>query len=201
MALIELCTLQDVKTRIGKAVTDTKDDEAINQIIPAVSAAIEDYIERYVHSTAHVEVFNVRSGQHIFFLRGVPVTAITAVHNDLDRDFGTATLIDSEEYSCDTECGILYFEPGYPALAGDRVLQVTYTGGVAADTAALENTNTGRVLREAAILQAAYLTRTRKTIGAVSESGGELGAITWARGDSLLPEVTAKLKPLKPGAP
>lgn len=199
MALIELCTLQDVKTRVGKATTDTKDDEAIRQVIPAVSASIEDFIDRYVENTTHVEVFNVESRQRVFFLKGYPVSSITTVHNDLDRLFSTSTVVDSDEYTCNLDDGILYFEPGYPALTGWRVLQVTYAGGIAEDTDDLETTNEGLILREAALLQAAYLLRTRTSIGAVSEAGGELGSITWHRGDNFIPEVLAKLRPLQRG--
>ena len=197
MALIHLCTLQDLKNRIEQPETVITDNVAITQIIPGVSAEIEKFIGRFIHRTDYTEVFDIHtSNDLIHVLSGYPNVSITDVRCAHDRIFDTASIMDTDTYEVDPDTGIVEFELGY-LYTGFRVLQVNYNGGIATDTDDLESSNEGLILREAAVIQCAHRVNTRKEIGATSMGGGELGNVSWITGHGLLPEVQDRLRPLR----
>lgn len=196
MVAFNLCTIQEVKTRLDIGETQTKDIAALQKIIPNVSSDIEEFIRRHIEKKAYTEVFDV-DGNLTFFLKGYPVTSITDVRFATDWDFDTASVVETAAYTTEKlEAGILKFLPGY-LWDWPRALQINYTGGIATDRSDLANSNEGRVLNEAAILECAYRVRTRHTIGAESEAAGDAGAVTWQRGGRFIREVEAVLKPLR----
>jgi hypothetical protein len=201
MALINLCKLEDVKNLIESKETIIKDNTALQDIIPAVSAQIEKHIGRFVEKTTHVEVFDVDTKVDlVFWLAGYPVTSITDIKQNLDRDFtSTADIMDSDTYGVKTATGRVRFEAGY-LYTGFQTLQITYVGGIATDTEDLKTTDVstdGLILRKAATRQCAYLVNTRTQIGATNVDGGQLGGVSWVTGEDLLPEVVKLLYPLR----
>jgi hypothetical protein len=196
MVAFNLCTLQEIKTRIDSSNVQVKDAAALQKIIPNVSADIEEYLRRDIEEKAYTQVFDVENNL-VFFLKAYPVTAITDVRFATDWDFDTSSIVDMDAYSTEKlEAGVLKFLPGY-LWNGIRALQVNYTGGIATDQDDLKNSNEGRIINEAAILECCFRARTRHVIGAESEVVGDAGSVTWQRGGRFLREVEAMLKPLR----
>jgi hypothetical protein len=194
---IRLCTKDDIKVRIGQAKTVTKDNLAMDQLIPAVSAEIEEFIRRFVHKTNYTDVFDVRDkGNLRFVLSAYPVVSITDVRCDLDREFDTASIMNTDTFDFNAEAGLLYFEKGY-LYTGFRVLQVNYNGGIATNTMDLQNSNAGLILREAAIKECAFRIKTRDQIGAIHVVAGQLGSVSWPVAQDLQSDVKQMLKPLQ----
>lgn len=197
-AVFNLCTALDVNRRLDTGPLQTKDTIALQQIIPAVSSDIEDYLRRWITKTDHTEVFDVNDSL-TYFLKGYPVASITDVRFATDWDFDTASVVATAAY-CSTanslKSGILRFKSGY-YWNGVQALEVNYNGGIATDYADLDSSNEGRLLKECAILEAGYRVRTRHTIGAESEYAGDAGNVSWQRGERFLREVERKLKPLR----
>jgi hypothetical protein len=72
VAQIRLCTKDDIKVRIGQAKTVTKDNLAMDQVIPGVSAEIEQFIRRFVHKTNYTDVFDVKDKGNLRFVLSGP---------------------------------------------------------------------------------------------------------------------------------
>jgi hypothetical protein len=134
---MDLSTLARVKVHLdatGQKIVKAESESMLSALITAYSASFETYLNRTVEATSRTLQTNVHPGERVFELPAYPVTAITSVKNAEDRDFASATAIDSDDYYCDTEKGLLYVD-GYVLLPGPGVLQVVYTGGMAADAA------------------------------------------------------------------
>jgi hypothetical protein len=191
---IQLCTLDEFKTRTKGDDTVSLDDDVIKQLIPSVSADIEEHLGRQIHLTTTTEYFDVKQdSQTAWLLRAYPVTGITSVHFDPDWAWGSATEISSSYYRERGAAGILDIDPGL-TYAAPQALKVVYMGGIVANAAALLTSNVGLILKEAAMMQIAYLVNTRGMIGATDASGGGAGSVGWVTGEDLLPEVAKKLK-------
>lgn len=133
---MDLTTLDKVYLALGTSgvATDKAHGGLLSEMITAISARVEQSMRRHVQSTSRTVVYDVQPGQRMVQLFGYPVTSVTTVHHDLDRDFASDSLIDSDNYSVDSRTGALWLDYEY---APDRqILQVVYTGGMAATTAA-----------------------------------------------------------------
>ena len=133
---MDLTTLARVKTLLYP--WDRLDyDNTITQLITDVSGQVESALSRGTESAARTEYFSAEPGQQVFPLRGYPVASITSVKEDLgDRAFTTdANTIDAELYTANNDTGALYIH-GWACVGGHKTLQVVYTGGMAATTAA-----------------------------------------------------------------
>lgn len=104
--------------------------DQINQVIPAVSRAIEKYLEvDGLELRERTEYFNVIAGQNYFALRTIGIVSITSIRSSQLRDW-TVDPIDAQYYTFDPVRGILEFD-GYYLETGPRTLKVVYEGGIA----------------------------------------------------------------------
>lgn len=129
---MDLTTIERVKAHIGKSTPDM--DGTLSILITATSAMVERYLRRHVQSTSRTEYYDVAPATCRVFLRGVPVTTITTIHNDDLREYGSSTLIDSDDYTITERIGEVAFD--YILEPGTNALKVVYTGGMAASTGA-----------------------------------------------------------------
>lgn len=164
--------------------------------IAAVSQVVEKRLDRFLKAEARTVYADIERHQSKVFLRGYPVSAVASVYEDASRVFGTGTLVDSSCYTFGNgNEGMLSFD--YALSAGPKALKVTYTGGMAADTAALATAYPDLV--EAVDQQLLYLFRNKGTLGLSSVSGGSIGGggtkigptfVTWLRSfGNLLPDL------------
>lgn len=124
-------------------------DTEINALLYSVSDAIARYCNRargtdqYVESKSRTEDHDVRRSQREFWLRAVPVTSITSVSYDEERDFGGTTALNAADYEFDGTTGRLRIRYAlHPGSFPDRylnALRVVYVGGLVATLQALRS--------------------------------------------------------------
>ncbi|MFH1230004.1 MAG: phage head-tail connector protein [Planctomycetota bacterium] len=107
----DLTTLDEVKTDL-ELTTATTYDDILEALIDAVSNWIENsYCKRQFLSRPYTEYIDGK-GNDTIYLKHRPVTAVTTIHDDVDRVFDSNTLINSSEY-------YPYENEGYVRLFGE----------------------------------------------------------------------------------
>ena len=129
---MDLTTAARVKERLGLTASDTSEDAIIASLITRVSAEAEVLMNRHAESTSRTVQLTVDDWQTLS-LPGYPITSVTSIHNDADRNFGAETLIATSDYYVESASGLIFFEVGL--VRGPGVMQVIYTGGMSDSTA------------------------------------------------------------------
>jgi len=145
----DLTTLANVKAWIKEPGTGL--DALISDLISRVSKQIKVYCERDILSTTYTEYYNGR-GTNSLMLNQYPVTAITSINDDLDRNFTSETLIDSDDiiFNSGTDkakAGIVYLD-GLNFSCGRNNIKVVYVAGYATIPADLEQACIRMVIAE-----------------------------------------------------
>ena len=175
-----LCTIDDIKERLGLDTTNTQHDAVLAQIAAGFTALAERYCGRGLVLTES-EVTEYHTGQsNLLQVRRYPIASIESVKEAFDFDFSLATAL-----TADTDYRLIDGgRKGVLArLWGDWCkqydsIQVVYRGGYAAAGATPDEGETAMPedLREAAILQGAFMFKRRDDLGlsAVSFNGGSI---------------------------
>lgn len=130
---MDLTTATRIKLRLGIDEDDTSQDSILGQMIARVSAEAEVLMNRHAESTSRTVQIDAHKIMRHVSLSGYPVTSITSVHNDVDRNFGSDTILAAADYYSDDDAGLLWFEVTLSPARG--ALQIIYTGGMATTTA------------------------------------------------------------------
>lgn len=131
---MDLTTTTRVKARITVDASDVQYDALLSSLIARASAEAERIMNRKAEAISRTAQFDVSVSMRSLSLPAYPVSSITTIWNDRERDFGNETTIATADYYSDDAAGLVYFEV---ALApGPGVLKITYTGGMGASTAA-----------------------------------------------------------------
>ena len=165
---MDLSTLARVRDRLGFEDSDTSDDTLLQVLLSRVSEAAAKYLNRKATSETTTEQLDVDAGQRTFHLKGFPVTSITTVKSATDRDFSSASAIDSGDYYSDGDAGLLHMD--YSTAAGRGVFQVVYVGGMAATAAAFVTAYAD--IADAIDEQTAFYYQRRQAVGVRSENMG-----------------------------
>lgn len=184
---MDCTTLSDVRLGLSFAVADTTRDTLLSAMITAISARAENYMDRGVQSTARVEYFDVtRPTMLRLYVSSWPVAAspAPAVVNDATRAW-TQTALDVASYTYDPTSGLFTFDK-CTLIDGPRYLQVSYTGGLAADVATLKTSYPD--LEWAVRTQVIHEFRRRDTMATTSRQLGE-GSIAFDGPVEWLPTV------------
>ena len=194
MALVEVTTLARVKALLDMSVSVTTQDAVLNALIAGVSQRFEGFIGRPISAEARTEVYDWPDNRRTsLFLRAYPVSSVATIKNATDWDFSAATALDAADFNVDAETGEVVFVS--PLLTGTRVVQVVYTAGLAANTAALIAAHP--VIASAGDLQVAAVWRRRASPqGSVSLIPGQ-GSLTQESALDLIPEVQSALWPYR----
>lgn len=131
MAQLRLVLIATVKTAMKVPVLQTADDPIIDGIILGISYDFEKQTGRGVDLIARTEYFDVDESTNRLLLKGFPVAAspVIQIFQDIDRNFGAATEVDTEFYFLDAEEGVVELFQRYPI--GRKTIKVIYTGGMA----------------------------------------------------------------------
>ena len=173
-----ICTLTDVKGRLG--VSDTDYDTMISGIISGLDSVFESYTQRSLLLNA-VDVTEYYTGlSSMLQLRRYPVVSITSIKEALTYDFaGETALTEDEDYHLMSggKKGILYRIFMNWSRTRDSV-QVIYKGGYcsAGQAPGAAEFAMPADLREAAIEQATFIFKRKDDIGlaSVSFEGGSI---------------------------
>jgi len=185
-----ICTLADVKDRLGES--NTAHDDTINRIILGLAAIFDNETRRrlIVNAADVTEYYTGRSP--MLQTKRYPIVAITSIKEAYDYDFDAATaLVADTDYRmlAGGESGILH--RCYCSWAEVRdAIQIIYRGGYcsAGQTPGDGEYAMPADLREAAILQATFIFKRRDDIG-LSGVGFEGGSINKFSAMDLLPLV------------
>jgi len=185
-----ICTLSDVKERLGLA--DTDFDQTINRVILGIEAVFNARCNRHlILNSSDATEYYTAQGKYIKLAR-YPVVAVTSVKIAYDFDFDSATALTANTDYRLARGGV---DGTLRRLATDwpteeDVTQVVYRGGYCAAGQAAGDGETALPadLREAAIEQASFIFKRRDDIG-LSGVGYEGGSINKFSAMKLLPMV------------
>jgi len=173
-----LCTLTDIKTRLGIDVVDETSDDLLTAIIAGFTAFAERYCGRGLILPAEAVTESYTGLAEFIGLRRYPVSEITSVKEAFDWDFANAAaLVADVDYRLvgNGEKGLLYRAYGRWLSVPDAI-QVVYRGGYVAAGEEAEEGETAMPadLREAAIQQCTFIYKRKDDIGlsAISFQGG-----------------------------
>lgn len=170
-------------TRVKEAlvISGSGSDTFIAQAITAVSGDLERVMDRHAQQTARTETYAVKYTKNFLLLRGYPLdtgAALTVkVSQTLDFTDSDA-LTEDEDYTCDPVTGELRlleeYEPRRNPYSGMPIapiqVQVTYTGGMATNTAGI--ISAFPELAQACDMQVVHLFKRRSMPGATSAQTG-----------------------------
>lgn len=189
-----LCTISDIKERLGLAAAETTHDAVIERIILGFTARAERYCGRGLLAPSADVTEYYTGGVQLLQLYRCPIIAITSIKECLGYNFD-----DADGLNADTDYRLV--NPGSDNrgvlarlygcwFGGYDGIQVIYRGGYEAAGVTPE---TGKYalpddLREAAIFQCSFLFKRRDDIGlsGVSFQGGSFNKFDALK---LLPEV------------
>lgn len=193
---MDLTTLARVKTRIGESTSSQ--DALLSQLITAVSVQMERAMCRHAQQTARTETVRRSAAQRIFVLPGIPVVTVssdgrttipfTLKVSDTNSFSGVSSSVSNSDYVLHHDTGIVRLISTYEPIrsqAGRAMAplyaQVTYTGGLAADTATLISSYPD--LAQACDDQVSYLHQRKNALGGsvtVGDSSAQHeGAYKW----------------------
>lgn len=78
-------------------------------------------------STSRTEYFD-GDGSDTLYVKAYPITTVTSLYVDPDRDYGSSTLIDTDDYSVYENEGTIKTD-GNLLAGGRKSVKLTYTGG------------------------------------------------------------------------
>jgi len=193
-----LCTLADVKDRLG--INNTDYDALIHSIIAGIEGTFNAFCNRelILNTTDVTEYYTAERGVRRLCLRRYPVVSITSIKESYDYDFDTATaLVENTDYRVvnSGKNGILLRVYSDWATVDEDGIQIVYRGGYcsAGQTPAAGQFALPAEIREAAIIQSSFLYKRKDDLG-LSGTSFDGGSISKFAPIELLPIVRDTLK-------
>src|SRR5262245_34849414 len=112
---MSLDTLANVKARLG--ITTSADDTLLGLLQDSADAAIANYCNRDFAGGAFTEYHP--GGSEFVHLRNFPVDSVTSVKVDVNRVFGSETIVSSSSYVIQADRGVIQSVSG-PFLPSER---------------------------------------------------------------------------------
>lgn len=181
-ASTNLTSLTAVKRYLGISLSDTTNDDLLNQLIASASEAVETYCGRRFAKTVYTEYDDGR-GDSRLVLDHRPIVSVTSVHDDLRRTFDAGSLVSPDDYIVRELAGIIellrsaagFYSSGAFFSDGQRNVKIVYEAGYA--------TIPEDVAQACTILTAALYHRGRQGAdGIAGENHGGAYSVTYATG-------------------
>ena len=154
---LQLCTIEDLKSYLKGMEQATNYDPLLNGIIDMVTKRFEGFCDREWEDTGtNITEYHDGDGErNLIVVRRPPINAFTSLHDDVDRSYGSDTLIATTDYvtydSGRVELDSLRFSKGL------KNIQVIYQGGYKLHTVPED-------LRLACLLQSTFIFKRRESI-------------------------------------
>jgi hypothetical protein len=123
------------RVKAQRDITGSSLDAIVDKIIAGVSQMAEEYLCRRILAGNYTDVWPLRARTRYVRMLAVPVTAVSAVRYARTRDFSAIDPMATSEYQVLLGEGQIYLS-GLSTWLEPGFIQVLYTGGMAADTAA-----------------------------------------------------------------
>ncbi len=124
-----LTTLARLKGLMGLKADDTTNDVALAETIERVSAELSKKCGRTFEYEAAVTEYHDGDGlSGVLHARRAPIVAVTTLHDDPNRVYGTAELIAATDYVIDAESGLITLD-GFRFAAGLQNIKLVYGAG------------------------------------------------------------------------
>jgi len=100
-------------------ITGSGDDTLLDELGEAAEVWVDNYLGRSLAIETHTEYHDgMGRGHGDLVLLHRPVSSVTTLHDDVDRDFASADLISSDDYYLDGARGIIRLLPSFAGLTG-----------------------------------------------------------------------------------
>ena len=124
-----LTTHGRVKEYLGIKADDASKDAMLAEFVERISAAIGTRCKRVFEFESGITEYEDGDGiTSELIVRRYPIVSVTALYDDPDRVYGSATLIAATDYTVDKERGIIRLD-GFRFLNGLQNIKVVYDGG------------------------------------------------------------------------
>lgn len=123
-----LVTLAQAKSQLDIPAATLTEDDRVELLINATSEAIEEYLCYIVREVAYTETYD-GTRQNDLLLAQTPVTAITEIRVDYEREFAADTVVDAEDYQLLASSLVRRHSEVWPS--GSQNIRVQYTAGYA----------------------------------------------------------------------
>jgi hypothetical protein len=121
-----LTTLANAKQHLNIAPSDTTQDARLELFINAATARLETMTDRRLKAVALTELQH-GGQQNILLLKQFPINSVTEIRVDVNRAFGTDTILPVSEYSVGDDNSTIIFDGYLPR--GLNVVRVLYVAG------------------------------------------------------------------------
>jgi hypothetical protein len=186
---LRLASYEDVQTLLGEL--SESDELLLEQLSDALTDRIERYTGRKLAAVlGTTQYFSPGDKRQNLTPQHWPLKSVTSLHEDLDGEFTSDTLIDPEDYYVDKDNGRISLRGGMSFLGGPGSVKVVYTAGY---------DDIGEVpmdLRMAASQQVAYAYQRRASAGIASESVNGMSVTRYV--EDLLPALKVALDHFQP---
>lgn len=127
---IALVSLADQKEYLGIASGTTSEDSILSFFINEISARCNSYTGRFILSKSYTEYYD-GDGSEELFLKNYPVTVVSSIYDDVNREFNSNSLISSDNYIVETTSGIIRLWNRMAFNCGKANIKIVYTAGYA----------------------------------------------------------------------
>lgn len=194
---LDICTLNDVKTRLGHDLAGDEHDTALTSVIEGIQGIFENECQRKLFIPA-ADVTEYYTGQSdMLMVKRYPIVSVTSIKEAYDYDFDNAdALTENDNFRIlnGGKSGVIK-RIHTRWQSQDDGIQIIYSGGFCAAGVEPEAGETALPsdLREAAIEQASFIYKRKDDIGLSAQSFGDASMSKFSRIE-LLPMVKAILK-------
>jgi len=159
-----LCTLNNVKDRLGLTGTKEEEDSIIESLIDEVSKLFETYCDRIFGSAEYTEYFD-GGGRSWVRPKNYPITAVSGIWDDFEWGWDAEDLIDSSYYRVATD-GMFIILKNLTFVDAEQNVKVVYTAGYSTIPFDLRGACIDEVMR-------LYKSRTSRHLNSYANTDGE----------------------------
>ena len=124
-----LTTHERLKEYLGIKTDDTTKDALLAEFVERISAAISTRCQRVFEFESGITEYEDGDGLgRELLVRRYPIVSVTALYDDPDRQYSSATLMAATDYTVDKNRGIIRLD-GFRFLKGLQNIKVVYDGG------------------------------------------------------------------------
>ena len=174
-------TKTDLKMELG--ITDASNDSLLAVLAEAIESLWDKLTGKTWAKTTYVEYHSSRQGDSRIILDNFPVILVTSIYDDDDWVYGEDTKIDSDDYTCNLQNGIVFYNSKFSEDKNN--LKITYIAGY-------EDANVPAWLKQVLVRQACHWFKQAKDqrwdmSSKVEPAGG--GTVSYSRlENNLLPD-------------